>query len=122
MLWNEGHAVVRSAGSGSTTKPAPDLLTSNGFKTMAIECKSIKGKKKYFDHTEILQLNLFANTFGAEAWLGLRFDNVGWFFIESKHIVKSKGESLLLTLDYMRKKGLTFDELIGKYEQKKLNL
>jgi holliday junction resolvase Hjr len=120
MLWNEGHAVVRSAGSGSTTKPSPDLITSNGDKIFAIECKSIKGDKKYFDVHEIVQLNLFARMFGAEPWLGIRFDNVGWFFIESKHLKKSKGESLLLSLEYMKKKGKNFEELVGKYRQKRL--
>lgn len=120
MLWNEGHAVVRSAGSGSTTKPAPDLITSDGSRTFAIECKSIKGDRKYFDVNEIFQLNMFAKVFGAEPWLGIRFDNVGWFFIESKYLKKSKGDSLLLSLDYMRKKGKNFEELIGKYRQKRL--
>ena len=122
MLWDQGFGVIRSAGSGSTTKPAPDLLTSNGKKVMAIECKAIKGKKKYFDVAEIFQLNLFAKTFGAEPWLGVRFDNIGWFFIESKHLIRSKGDSLLVSLDHMRKKGILFEELIGKYKQKKLIL
>ncbi|MFH1972567.1 MAG: Holliday junction resolvase Hjc [archaeon] len=120
MLWDNGFGVIRSAGSGSTTKPAPDLLASDGKKTLAIECKSIKGDKKYFDIAEIVQLNLFATTFGAEPWLGVRFDNIGWYFIESKHLKKSKGESLLLSLDYLKKKGLKFEELTGKYKQEKL--
>ncbi|MBT3985365.1 Holliday junction resolvase [archaeon] len=119
-FWEQGFAVCRSAGSGSTTKPAPDLLAGDGEKIFAIECKSIKGTKKYFDVNEIVQLNLFANTFGAEAWLAIRFDKVGWFFIQSNNLEKSKGESLLLSLEYMRKKGFNFEELIGKYRQKKL--
>ena len=122
MLWDAGFGVIRSAGSGSTTKPSPDLLTSNGKKTYAIECKAIKGTKKYFDINEIVQLNIFAKTFGAEAWLGVRFDNIGWYFIESKNLKKSKGESLLLSLEYLKKKGRKFEELIGKYRQKRLNL
>ncbi|MAG77961.1 Holliday junction resolvase [archaeon] len=120
MLWDEGHAVVRSAGSGSTSKPAPDLITSDGDRVLAIECKSIKGDKKYFDVHEIVQLNLFAKVFGAEPWVGVRFDNVGWFFVKSTDLKKSKGDSLLLSLEYMKKKGYQFEELIGKYRQKRL--
>jgi len=120
MFWDCGFAVIRSAGSGSTTKPAPDLLASNGEKVMAIECKAIKGDKKYFDVNEIFQLNVFARVFGAEPWLGIRFDNIGWYFIKSGDLQKSKGESLLVSLDYMKKKGHKFEELIGKYRQKRL--
>ena len=121
LLWDNFGPCVRAAGSGSTPKPCPDLITSNGDRILAIECKAIKGTKKYFDINEIVQLNLFANTFGAEAWLAVRFDKVGWFFIESNNLEKSKGESLLLSLEYMKKKGFNFEELIGKYRQKKLN-
>jgi len=120
LLWDNFGSCVRAAGSGSTPKPSPDLLASNGDRILAIECKSIKGDKKYFDVNEIFQLNLFSKMFGAEPWLGIRFDNVGWFFIESKHLKKSKGDSLLLSLDYMKKKGKNFEELIGKYRQKRL--
>ncbi|MSR86401.1 Holliday junction resolvase, partial [Candidatus Woesearchaeota archaeon] len=67
QLWEEGFGVVRAAGSGSTSRPSPDLLASNGKKTFAIECKSVKGEKKYFSAEELEQLHIFANTFGAEA-------------------------------------------------------
>ena len=120
LLWKEGYAVVRSAGSGSTSQPSPDLLASNGKKTFAIECKSIKGEKKYFSFEELEQLHIFSRTFGAEAWLAIRFDNKGWFFLLAEKIPKSKGENYLLTYSHLQKEGLRFEEFVGKFVQQRL--
>jgi holliday junction resolvase Hjr len=79
-FWSKGFAAVRVAGSGSTTKPSPDILVSNGKRILAIECKSVKGKDQYFFEEEIEQLKEFSAIFGAEAWVAVRFDNKGWYF------------------------------------------
>ncbi|MFH1455781.1 MAG: Holliday junction resolvase Hjc [archaeon] len=121
LLWDtQEWAVVRSAGSGSTQKPSPDLIASNGTKTLALECKAIKDKKKYFNAEELNQLNEFATTFGAEPWLAVRFDNEGWFFVPLAEVPKSKGKHFVLTFDFAKKKGLAFKELIGEFKQERL--
>ncbi len=120
MLWDECFSVVRSAGSGSTTKPAPDLLASDGKRIFAIECKALKSSTKYFDEAEVQQLMLFSKQFGAEAWLAIKFDNKGWFFIEPNKLQRSKGDSYVASFDHLVKRGLVFDEFIGKYKQKRL--
>ena len=120
LLWKEFGACVRVAGSGSTSQPAPDLLASNGKRVFAIECKSIKGEKKYFSSEELEQLCIFANTFGAEAWFAIRFDTKGWFFLEAKKIPLSKGEQYVVSYSQLQKEGLQFWEFIGKFLQKKL--
>lgn len=119
-LWEEGFAVVRAAGSGSTTRPSPDLIASNGKKTFAIECKSVKGGKKYFSREELEQLQLFSHTFGAEAWLAIRFDTKGWYFLEIQHIPQSKGGTFLASFSHLQKNGLQFSEFIGKFVQQRL--
>ncbi len=120
QLWEEGFAVVRAAGSGSTTRPSPDLLASNGKKTFAIECKSVKCEKKYFSVEELEQLHMFAKIFGAEAWLAIRFDSKGWFFLEAKKILPSKGETFFVSFSQLQKKGFSFQEFVGNYFQKKI--
>lgn len=120
LLWESQWAVVRSAGSGSTQKPSPDLITSNGKRILAIECKSIKTLKKYFCQEEILQLNKFSKGFGAEPWIGIRFDKKGWFFVPLNKLPQSKGQSFSISWDFAQKQGISFEELIGKYSQIKL--
>ena len=57
MFWETGSFIgVRSAGSGSTPIPNPDLIVGNGEKTFAIECKALKSGSKYFPKKEIDEL------------------------------------------------------------------
>jgi Holliday junction resolvase len=121
MLWKDFGPCVRVAGSGSTPRPAPDLLAgAGGERVLAIECKSVKGDRRYFDYGEVMQLKLFSRQFGAEPWLAIRFDNRGWFFIHADNVAKSQGQSFCVSHSHAIKEGLTFEELLGKYRQKRL--
>jgi len=120
LLWEHFGPCLRSAGSGCTPKPSPDLLASNGKRILVIECKNNKKEVIYLTQKEIFELNLFAKNFNAEPWLAIKFDNKGWYFIRSDKISKSKGESFRVSLDDLKKEGLVFDEFVGKYEQQKL--
>lgn len=114
MLWDNGWSVVRSAGSGCTQLPAPDLIAGNTTRAIAIECKSIKADRKYFYQDEIDQLNTFSSRFGAEPWIGVRFDKIGWYFFRTDKLERSTGNSFLVSLDLAQKKGLSFEKLIKK--------
>jgi len=50
MFWENNFGGYRSAGSGSTPLPSPDILVGNGKKYLAIECKSIKGNREKHKH------------------------------------------------------------------------
>jgi Holliday junction resolvase len=123
MFHDNGWIGVRSAGSGSTSLLAPDILVGNGKRYLAIECKSIARRSKYFYRDELKQVGDFGKKFGAESWIGIRFDKLKWFFIRVNDIKrgkKGKGKCYVITLDFARKKGLTFPELIGLYRQKRI--
>lgn len=112
MFWESNWPVVRSAGSGSTPLPNPDLITSNGSRTLAIECKAIKSKNKHFPKEEIDALTLFSKSFGAEPWLAVRFDNNGWHFIQPNKLKKIKSGNYSINLDLAKKQGINFQNLI----------
>lgn len=114
MLWDNGWSVVRSAGSGCSQLPSPDLIAGNTKRFIAIECKSIKDDKKYFYQDQVEQLKTFATRFGAEPWVGIRFDKIGWYFVHLDNLKRSTGDSFLVSLDFAQKKGLKFEELIKK--------
>lgn len=120
MLWENSWGCVRVAGSGSTTRPAPDLLAGDGKRMIAIECKAVGDDKKYFNHIEIEELIEFSRMFGAEAWIAVKFDNKGWWFIPAEKLKKSKGNNFSADLEFLKKEGLIFDELIGKFKQNRL--
>ena len=120
MFWNQkGWAGLRVAGSGSTTLPASDLLAGNGSRILAIECKSGKGRRD-IKKKQVEELKTFSKLFGAEAWVGVRFDNMPWYFLQLGDLGKSKGKNYFVNPALAVKKGIVFEELIGKYKQKRL--
>ncbi|MEK6836011.1 MAG: Holliday junction resolvase Hjc [Nanoarchaeota archaeon] len=113
MFWETGlWGGYRSAGSGSTPLPSPDLLVGNGKRYLAIECKSLKSKSRYLEPQQIKELIEFSKIFGAEPWIGLRFNNIGWYFIHPKKLKKTKNGNLIASLELLEKNGLNFEKLI----------
>lgn len=122
LFWESGWGCARVAGSGSTKKPSTDLIAGNANRLLAVECKSISGKSYYFSKEEIEKLAVFAASFGAEPWIGIRFDNMGWFFMHLGSLNESRGKCFVISMESAKKQGLNFNEMIGKYRQEKISL
>ena len=121
MFWKQkGWCGLRVAGSGSTTLPAPDLIVGNGSRVLAIECKSGKGRRD-IKKEQVDELKIFAKLFGAEPWIGVRFDNMPWHFLQLEKLGKSKGKNYFVDSKLVVSNGIKFEELIGKYKQKRLS-
>ena len=118
-FYNADFSVVRSAGSGSTPLPSPDIIVSNSKDIFAIECKALSSTRKYFSQKEINELKLFSEKFGATPLIAIRFDRIGWFFVHLEDMGFSKTNHFI-SLDLAQKKGMKFDEIIGKYRQLKI--
>ena len=112
LFWNKDFAAMRAAGSGSMQHPSPDVVAGNGKNFFAFECKSSHDKSKYLTKDEITQLDLFANSFGARAFVAIKFDGEPWYFLRLTDLKKTH-KSYAVTLDIAKKKGLSFEELVG---------
>ena len=113
MFWETNlWAGIRTAGSGSTTVPAPDLLMGSKTRKLAIECKSGKDKR-YLTKKEVDELKFFADKFGAEAWIAMRFNNVDWLFLKPDDLGVSKGNNYFASIDLAKRKGISFENLIN---------
>ncbi|MBI2135010.1 Holliday junction resolvase [Candidatus Woesearchaeota archaeon] len=113
MFWAREWACLRIAGSGSNRYPSPDLLVSNKLRRLAIECKTTKDQKKYFDKDEIMSLKKFADIFGAEPWIAVKFRGHEWYFISTEDLkVTEKG--FMVSAEIAKAKGLLFEEIINK--------
>ena len=110
-FWSIGWASVRIAGSGSMKYPSADILATNKLRKLAIECKTSKDPSKYLTKDEVEQLKAFAKIFGAEPWVGVKFDREEWFFLNIEDL-KCTGNNFLISVDIARNKGLLFEELI----------
>jgi len=116
LFWKKGWYCIRMAGSGSMPLPCPDLLSGKKGRTLAIECKSGKGKqRRYIDKNQIQELVEFAKGFGAEPWIAVRFDNMEWSFLKPIQLGKSKGKgNYYFDKELVWKKGTSFDFILQK--------
>ncbi len=121
MFWNNKFGVIRSAGSGSTTLPNPDILVGKNRRYLAIECKSLNKGSKFFPKEEISQLDKFSRRFNAEPWLAIRFDREGWYFIQPKYLTKSENGNLTVSLRKLKEsnKSVRFEELCKEISDSK---
>ncbi len=111
-FWANNWVCVRVAGSGATSYPSPDLLASRGDKRIVMEVKVISDVKKYFTRTQIKDLEYFAEKFGAESWVGVRFEDDQWFFLPTSELELTKAENYVIDLITMKRKGFKFEEMI----------
>ena len=78
MFWDNGWAAFRAAGSGSARHPCPDVIAGNVLRKLAVECKRSQRPYQYLTKVEIDALTAFSARFGAESWVGVKFDRIGW--------------------------------------------
>lgn len=114
MFWAKDWACLRIAGSGSSRYPSPDLLVGNKLRRLAVECKTTKEKSKYFAKEDIFALRKFADVFGAEPWVAVKFKGHEWYFVSLEDL-KDTGNGFSLNVDGAKNKGLLFEEMLGKY-------
>jgi holliday junction resolvase Hjr len=112
-FFDAGWMAMRAAGSGSIGLPCPDVIAGNGARRIVIECKAVGADAKYLTKHEVEELLLFAKTFGAEAWLGIRFDRMSWRFV-SLEDARATDRSVVVSRSLAQARGLTFEELLGK--------
>ena len=110
-FWEHGWAAIRVAGSGSSQYPSPDLLVGRYGRRFAIESKVTAATRKYISHQDIRHLQYFANTFGAEVWLAVKFKSKPWRFFSLEDI-DNTAKSVVISVDMCGYKGLSFEELI----------
>jgi|SRR3989338_8786138 len=120
---NKNWGVIRSAGSGSTPLPSPDILVSNKKNLLAIECKFIKDTKKYLNSEEIKQLTTFATKFNAIPIFAIKFQNKGWHFISPNQLEKTKQGNFRISIEKAKSIGYSIENIEEAAKKwKQLNL
>lgn len=109
-FWKWGFACVRVAGSGSSRYPSADLIVGNKNKKFVVECKVTKKDKKYFSKEEISQLITFADRFGAEPLIAVKFGRRGWFFVSIGDLDDS-GKNIYLSYEKALRLGKNIENL-----------
>jgi Holliday junction resolvase len=87
IFGEENFVGLRAPSSGSTTqRELPDILVGRRGFVLAIEAKREGGEYKYLDEQEIEDLYYFAEQFGAEPYIAIRFDYGDWYFFKREEM------------------------------------
>ncbi len=113
MFWSKNWACLRVAGSGSNKYPSPDILVGNKLRRLAVECKVTKDSKKYFKKEGIDALKMFADVFGAEPWVAVKFKGHDWYFISLEDL-KETAKGFMASAELAKARGFLFEEILNE--------
>ena len=114
QLDDNGFAVMRAPSSGSgTERELPDCLAGNGTVFHAIEAKSSGGDPIYLSKEEVEALEYFAESFGAEARIGARFDREDWYFFHPGELYVTPGGNFRVKKETALEDGEHFDDFVS---------
>ena len=112
MFIDNNYRAVRVAGSGTMENADCDLIAGKKGKKYCIEAKSTKKPIKYISKEQIENFMVFSEIFALKPVIAVRFNRIGWFFIDPKHLQDS-GKNLAVSLSLARKKGKRFAQFFG---------
>lgn len=101
-LYDLGFSVVRTAGSGATALPAPDLVALSRTKRMAFESKAWDAAYLSISNEQMSELEGWCKRADAELYIAWKIPREGWLFLKPEHFTKT-GKSYAIT----RKKALS---------------
>ncbi len=117
---------MRAPASGSATKrPLPDMVAGSRQRGLwfAIEVKTTRAETLYVDNESIHQLVEFAQTFGCEPFLAVKFKGRGrsWLFLKPSQLTPTRGQNYRTTLKEALATGIDLKTLAGEGRQTRLH-
>lgn len=82
VLWANGFATVRAAGSGVTPLPSPDLITLGNGRKVAFECKAWDSSYLNIPIEQFLTTKQWCSIAGADFFVAWKIPNRGWLFLK----------------------------------------
>ena len=74
-------------------------MASNKLRKLAIECKTCIEENKYLPKKDIEQLKIFADVFGAEPWIAIKFKGHNWYFVSLEDMLETN-KSFIIDVVY----------------------
>jgi holliday junction resolvase Hjr len=113
MFVDNHYRAVRVAGSGVMENADCDIIAGKKGKKYCIEAKSSKKPVKYISKEQINNFITFSEIFGLKPIIAVRFNRLGWFFLNPKDMEDS-GKNWVINEETARKKGDRFAQFFGE--------
>ena len=107
MFIENHYRAVRVAGSGVMENADCDIIAGKKGKKFCIEVKSSKKPVKYITKEQINNFIVFSDIFGLKPVIAVRFNRLGWFFLNPKNMQNS-GKNWVISEETARKRGKRF--------------
>ena len=115
---DNNYRAVRVAGSGMMENADCDIIAGKkGKGKYAIEAKSTKKPVQYISKDQISRFMTFSDIFGLKPVIAIRFNRVGWYFLEPKHL-KNSGKNWGISLKKAQIKGKRFPQFFQEKTKK----
>jgi len=116
MLFDRGMAVLRVAGSGKTSLPAPDVIALKPGMQLAIECKAWNKAYLSISNAQMAELKQWSEMAGSELYVAWKIPRKGWRFLREEQFNKgTKGYNI--SLKKALSHGIDINVVIGKQFQ-----
>lgn len=112
LFFSGGWAAVRVAGSGAMENADCDIIAGKKGKKYAIEVKSSKKPVKYITKDQVNRFVTFSQIFSLKPVIAVRFNRLGWFFLNPKDMEDS-GKNWVVSLETAQRKGKKFSQFFG---------
>ncbi len=119
ILFDHGFSVVRTAGSGKTALPAPDILALKQGKQLAFECKAWAAGHLSIPTEQISELVGWSKRAGVKCFVAWKIPRKGWFFLTPGQMHKTKKFYLISRKNALRK-AINLNVIVGTQKQIKL--
>jgi len=107
-FWERGWTAMRSAGSGNTSLPAPDVIAIRDGEVVLIECKSTSREKLNLKGA-VLSLHEFSKISGGRAYIAVKFLRQDPRFYSIDEFLQKKKFSVSAKHEYQN-----FDTVVGR--------
>lgn len=99
-FWKHGWSAMRSAGSGNTSLPSPDVVAAKDGKIILVECKSTSKEKLHLKGA-ILSLHEFSKISGGRAYISVKFLRKEPRFYEIDGFIRKKKFTISIKDGYL---------------------
>jgi holliday junction resolvase Hjr len=112
MFVDNHFRAVRVAGSGTMENADCDLIAGKPGAKYCIEAKSTKKTSKYISKEQMNSFIVFSEIFGLTPVIGVRFNRLGWFFLNPMDLEDS-GKNWVINMEIARQRGKRFSQFFG---------
>jgi len=88
-LFDRGFSVIRTAGSGKTSLPAPDLIAMRPGRHLAFECKAWAAGNLSIPIASMEEFMGWCDRAGVTAFVGWKIPRQGWVFLRPVQMRKT---------------------------------